>query len=750
MHGYSRYFTLLMLTACAAFAQKPAPYSTAGVSDTVSHGRPAPKPDSAVVNLDRMVVTATRTKRLISETPASVSIVSAEQIECSPAKNIDDLIATKSGIQVKRVVGIGEGVPSTIMIRGIPGAFGSSRILVLVDGIPTNASGTPFMILNEIPLDAIERVEIVRGPYSALYGANAFGGVVNVITKQGDGRPNALLSLESGYPFTLLYQTAHSGVPVSEALGGSVGTTYWNMQGQSSGGNERAGFLVSAGFRTIGDYLLRDYATNEKPDTTYILKNKNYDYRDIRLFGKGNVRISDKVGITLNARYFDSDLGFGMTRFLVPDSQDIITTGRKFLVGPSMDIRLTDRLDLTVGGYYRHLDGEFWNEKASDSMYITASETLLANERSYWKSTSNDWQVESRLLARVGSHQTLTAGIDYLRNAINFGAYVNPITGDTFPNSHGRKDYITNFGVFVQDEIVLFNRLNIVPGVRLDYHSTFGAAVSPKLGVSWKAIDMLRLRGSVGRAFEAPTLSQLYMPDLTINPSFVLRPNPDLTPEYLWAADAAVELTPLKSLRLQVGGFYNDMRDLIVPKVMPDKAVSHANVSDSWSTGLELEGEYQVVPSLTLSAGYVFQQSRDVYATKIRSKFAERDTIVPLDYVPAHSATAELRFHRVFRHRTLNVTFSEAYVGYRRYQDWTAPDSLIGSMPDNGTGEPLVMPPLFHLPAYWRTDAMVKLRFSSYLWAAFSIQNMFNVLYEENAGTLASGRFATFKIGAEF
>jgi outer membrane cobalamin receptor len=99
-----------------------------------------------------MVITATRTNRLISQTPASVGVISQEEIEISPAKNMDDLIMKETGVQVRRVVGIGEGVPSDIIIRGIPGSFGSSRTLILVDGIPTNVSGTPFLILNEIPL----------------------------------------------------------------------------------------------------------------------------------------------------------------------------------------------------------------------------------------------------------------------------------------------------------------------------------------------------------------------------------------------------------------------------------------------------------------------------------------------------------------------------------------------------------------------------------------------------------------------
>jgi len=107
--------------------------------------------EEEVRSLDRMVVAATRTRRRISETPASVSVVSREDIEVSAAKDVNDLIANETGVQARRVAGMGEGVPYDIIMRGIPGALAATRVLVLVDGIPTNASGTPFLILNEIP-----------------------------------------------------------------------------------------------------------------------------------------------------------------------------------------------------------------------------------------------------------------------------------------------------------------------------------------------------------------------------------------------------------------------------------------------------------------------------------------------------------------------------------------------------------------------------------------------------------------------
>jgi outer membrane cobalamin receptor len=161
-------------------------------SDTQSIAIPGP--DTSVVaqkqtipdtngRFDKVVVTGTRTPRSIKENPANITVITREQIASSASTNVSDLLLYEPGIIVRRPTGMGEGGTGDINIRGVPGATAATRTLVLVDGIPTNAAGTPFLIINEVPMEAIERVEIVRGPYSNLYGPNAFGGVINIITR---------------------------------------------------------------------------------------------------------------------------------------------------------------------------------------------------------------------------------------------------------------------------------------------------------------------------------------------------------------------------------------------------------------------------------------------------------------------------------------------------------------------------------------------------------------------------------------
>ncbi len=723
----------------------------------------------SVVSLDKVIVTATRTKRLMSETPASVSVISEDEIAISPAKNIDDMLQYETGVQVKRVVGMGEGIPSDIIIRGIPGALSATRTLILVDGIPTNASGTPYLIINEIPLAAIKSVEIVRGPYSSLYGANAFGGVVNIRTKEGYGKPGFGVSLESGYPFTVLHKYAVNERSMRTSLSESGSDTYWNVSGISSGGNEKVHYMISAGYRNIGNYLLRDYAiTKHDHDTTH-KRNENYDYRDTRFFGKCGISITEQLSAELHLRFFDSELGFGLTKKILPDSVPIETKGRKFVIGPVVKYTPNDNLDFTLQAFYRTLIGEFKNEEPiTDDLYVPGR----------WNLQSHDWQVELQSVFKLGSANIITGGIEYLGNYIDFGAKVNLVTSEVIPGSDSTQDGIANFALYIQDEISLFDKLNIVPGFRWDYHSDFGSALSPKLGISYQLFRRMRIRTSAGRAFRAPTLSELYMPPLVIDPEFVLNPNSDLQPEYLWAIDGALEFTPIPALKVQLGLYYNFMDNLVLTQIDttnlieiiqdpdPQFGITHMNAAEAWARGFEFEFEWQAVQWFNIFGNYVYQQTRNVFAGEERTYFQydkgymEKDFEVPLDYIPEHTFGMGLFVKKNIRDVTLEGTVIETYVGKRRYLEWTEidldPDNPVENDVKIIPGETSLFeeihldPPLIELEPYWLTDIGIKCTYRNHIWFSLNIQNLFNATHEEQGGTLAPGRFATVTVGGEF
>lgn len=704
--------------------------------------------------LDKMVVSATRTRRKISETPASVSVITSKDIELSPAKDINDLIANETSVQVRRYVGMGEGVPSDIMMRGIPGALAATRTLILVDGIPTNASGTPFLILNEIPVEIIESIEIVRGPYSSLYGANAFGGVINVVTKRGDGPPGGAAVFETGYPFSVLNAWLNDE-HIGEAARTGAKQALWNGDIMSSGGNEKINYLVNGGYRTIGNYFMNDSALVKTSDTSYFIPAENYDYTDTRLFGMVGYRFSEKLSLDLHARYFKSDLGFGYTRYS-PDTVDIDIAGYKLIIGPQLNYTVNDAVTLRAVGYGRQVVGSYADEMNSRPIV--------------WEANTRDWQIDLQGVIKIDENHILSVGSEYLINNITFGD-VEDASTDTLVEK-GLSERITNGGAYLQDEIALFDRLHLVPGLRVDYHSEFGMAFSPKLGVSHTFTDRIRARGSAGRAFRAPNHTEMFMPRLSIDDNVTLVSNPDLQPEYIWAFDAGVDFN-WSALEVQLGGFYNNMKDLIGQGIHINREafltgvwkadVTHDNISSAWSAGGECETTWKILRGLSLTGSYTFMQSRNNNASDMAAYFkrhlGERSGTtkedIPLDYIPTHKGSIGFRTAGNFGPVCLSFTFDELIIGERYYLNFghvqIGDENELRIIPNSRdlTAPPKVNPPLSRLPSYARTDLMLQCRYQKY-WLTVAVQNLFNAEYEESFGTLAPRQLATVKIGASF
>jgi outer membrane receptor for ferrienterochelin and colicins len=687
--------------------------------------------DDSIENLDDIIVTASRTKRIVSETPASVSVITKNTIASSAAKTIEDLLLTQTGVQVKRSVFLGEGIPSDIIIRGIPGSLLSPRTLILVDGIPTNASGTPFLIVNEVPMEAIERIEIVRGPYSSLYGANAFGGVINIITREGYGKVRGSVNGQTSYPFNILQQYYSEKKSMATSLKKAGPLALWSINGTGSGGNEDLSYLASMGYRTIGNYLLRNYAIARDGSNYYRKKADNYDCSDVRIFSKLKFFPTNNSTISLHMRYFNSDLGFGKTKNIFPDSMDVNTKGEKILVGPRAEIIFSKYFTLRAGGFYRFVTGEFWSEED------TASEK---GRPTYWKSRTSDWQAEAQGFLSLGKGGTLTIGADFLRNSGNFGAFEDPTTGIALPHSHSTKKAIVNGAGYVQDELKLFDRLNVVPVVRLDYHSQFGSAFSPKLGISYKIMEMVRFHSSAGRSFRAPSLAELYLPDFPVTPGIKLKPNPDLQPEYIWGFDGGFDVMPINKCVVKINAFYNLMDNLINQTIVSNPNtgifITHRNISAAWSQGIELECEWRFLQWLSLAAHGTIQDSRD------------KTYKVTLDYVPRYMFGSTIGLAGVIGSMKMDGQIGFNYIGKRNYLDFQHTDSTTQII---STLEGLkYVPPSRRLPSYYTLDLSYRIFLLQRLWLNLTVQNLLNAEYEEAPGNLAPGIFPSLKIGYDF
>ncbi|HSE96482.1 MAG TPA: TonB-dependent receptor plug domain-containing protein, partial [Methylomirabilota bacterium] len=195
----------------------------AGLAVGAAEGQPpAAAPTAGEVHrADPVVVTATRSEQRLEEIGASVTVVPEEVLEAQQYRLVEEALRAVPGVDVQR-----SGSPgklTTIRIRGA----NPTQVQVLIDGVRVKSATTGDFDFADLPLDDIERIEVVRGPQSTLYGADAVGGVVNIITRRGQGTPSAFVDVEGGNYETFRLRAGASGAvgPWSASLGASGVTT---------------------------------------------------------------------------------------------------------------------------------------------------------------------------------------------------------------------------------------------------------------------------------------------------------------------------------------------------------------------------------------------------------------------------------------------------------------------------------------------------------------------------------------------
>lgn len=678
--------------------------------------------DSAATELNKIIVSATKQSRSIHDIPVSATIIDKEMIQHSAAKNLTDVLQYVMGVQVKCPVGMGEGVPADIVMRGIPGALTATRVLILVDGIPTNLSGTPFLLLNEIPLDAVRKVEVIRGPFSSIYGANAFGGVINIITETGDGKPNVKLTGESSLPFTAAHNYGLEGRETGAKFWKeSTNLAYWNASAVAGGGNEHFDILAAGGARTIGNYYLSDSTFARKGNDTFNMSSHNHDYSDARLFLKSDVRFNDKAKLSVHLRYFNSELGFGPTE-TNPDA-DVIIKGNKLLAGTFFDYSALDNLHLKIGGFGRIVGGEYFDKADSVGGKLVPTS---------WDVNSQDVQGEASAIYTPLDILSVIAGADLLWSKINFGALKFRSSGEVRPGETEIARRFRNTGVYAQADIKL-PYVNVVPALRLDYHSQFGWMFSPKIGVSSRLLDHLTLRTSFGDAFRAPSTVELY--GNMIVGTFKIRGNSDLLAEKVQAFDFGFETDILKGVTLESNFFYNDMENLITIDIGPDAIngiVSNKNLDNAWSSGVESEIAWNPILPLVCTVNYTFTESENLSYN------------VPLDYVPKHKLNASVRYNNKVGPGVLRCSINEGFVGRRQYADWRSAPNMKTVVVDNKVVL-TITPSFVKLKPYFLTDVSASYTFKNNHEIALDIMNLFNVKIEQSGGTLLPGLFPSLK-----
>jgi outer membrane receptor for ferrienterochelin and colicins len=519
----------------------------------------------AAVKVDK-VYGASKHEQLISEAPSSVTIVTADDFKKFGYRTLADALRSVRGMYVTY-----DRIYDYIGIRGVnrPGDYGG-RVLITINGHRLNDpiydqafNGTEFLL----DVDLIERVEVIRGPGSSLYGNNAFFAVVNVITRTG----NAFKGVE-----------ASGSVASYDAYTGrlSYGNRFENgvellLSGTwfESEGHER---LQDPNFRAFNNGIA-DHLDGDRAPSVWA----SLSYGDFSLEG-GYV---DRRKEIPNAPY---DILFDVRPAWQEDARGF--AGLKFQHEFENDWQVLTRLfyDYYHSDLFAPFDGADLN---------LPGQTVFNHD----VGTANWLDGEVQLTKRLFEQHLLTLGGEFrydleLRQR-SFDVAPSLVTADV-------KSHNDNFGLYAQDEFSIRTNLILNAGVRLDYFESFGDTVNPRAAIIYSPLDDMTFKLIYGQAFRAPNA---YERDYRF-PGYL--PNPGLRPEHINSYEAVWEQGLGEHFRVTGDLFYNDIHDLITQVFDPAlNSFIFRNTDKVQASGAELELDGHWADGLRGWASYTFVEA---------------------------------------------------------------------------------------------------------------------------------------------
>ncbi|EKO3810386.1 TonB-dependent receptor [Vibrio harveyi] len=578
---------------------------------------------------EQLVVTATRTQMELKDAPASMSVITAEDIENDPGITLADIVSNATSVE--------SDFDSTragrqqISIRGMD----SKYTLIMVNGRRMSSAsaivrGNDFD-LSAIPMDSIERVEIIRGPMSALYGSDGMGGTINIITKSPDNDWSSQLSLDNTSP------------------------------NDGNGGQEYTVGLTTSG-ALIDDTLFARFSVSQTSRNAWqpytgikSVKGQDYDRSEITaLEGRDSLAMFGTLSWHLaDNQFIDLDLGYS------DDERDTAAESATTVLYSESRVKRNNQALSHTG---------FWSWGDTQVRYSRENVENIEAANDGADSIEELTQIfEASATTYLGESHTVTFGVDYQTSQLTNPEHIK-----------GNKAEAYQGAVFVQDQWEMTDTLTATIGGRLDKHEHYGEEFSPRVYLVHQTTDDLVLKGGVGKAFKAPTMTQNH-PDFSMNSckgNCNIVGNEDLEAETSvnyefsalysgrnWNLEGAVFRNEIENLIEQtdifceVGTWSSAVMSCIddngdpIDRELSNPYKSYQNVSKAVIQGVELTGSIQFTEQWAMSGNYTYLDTED------------KSTGEELNERYKHSAFARLNWYPT---QDLNLFASARYRGERK------------------------------------------------------------------------------------
>ncbi|GMO29212.1 MAG: TonB-dependent receptor [Termitinemataceae bacterium] len=545
---------------------------------------------------DEITVTGTRYNTRLKDTPVAVEIITSEEIAEQNADTIEDVLANY-GLEHNT-----NGMGDYVTMQGL----GEGRILYLINGRRIAGRLAQRMNGETMPLGDIQRIEIVRGPQSALYGSDSIGGVINIITK----KPDEIFS-----------------------------------------------FKTSIKNRSLPAY--NNPETDDDPDPSYNIVNNIFHEQILNVttnFAVGAWHTSLVLGAARSAFYLDEQ----KQRSILPEYY-------RFNGALNSNIKISDTVELNFGGTYMNMQSDDSDDSDKSAINLTRYSYTRAGgyvdlewrpnsdwgfnfniyddyyqrdkdeytaKTNFWDSGNNH---ENENIAAAGvlgnyygfDHWVLTVGLD--------GSY-NSMKKFNFDNDGSKFAAVDKESLFLQAERFTKNKYSVIGGIRLERNSQFGFIAAPKISAMYHISPNVRILGGAGMGYRAPAFSDLYQ--LTDSAAYVVYNNPDINPEYSISVNGGTEFY-IDFFTAHINYYYSEMFDEIVAFYKdndgdiyygsaPKNAIKNDegkniryrdNIARSRRTGLDAEMRVNIFKGIYTAGGYSW-----IYAYNITEDKEIHDT----------------------------------------------------------------------------------------------------------------------------
>jgi len=688
------------------------------------------KKEKDVTKFEDVVVTATRTEKSVESAPGSVNVVTKKEMETRNIKTVDEALDTLPGVFNRRQ-SLAD-TQSSIILHGIPD---QKRTLILRDGVTLNNGYDGSVSFTALPTENVEKIEVVQGPFSSLYGGNAMGGVVNIITKMPEKREFTLISgygsawhrgesLDDMQKYYLSYgdkPTDKLRLLFNYGYKATNGFSKWlNVQSTQPPAGI-TGWSYTSDTQGNTRYLIGDKGDNTWWDDNIGIKAR-YDLTQESKLGLSFARTRYKYNYDEPHTYLKDASGNPVYSYTgVNQSTFVSTTGSGAKEVNQYNVNFETEIGIVKTKLSFGLNDEVKN-------WYTQAGTLIAGGPGGTVSNTpnQNYNMDLQFTLPIFTRHILTFGGAYKYDTANteksgLSDWKDETSTTTLTNNYGGKD--RTYALFIQDEILILNNLTVYIGFREDwwesydgYANQFGAVAfaktydsrsdssfNPKLSVVYKPFDSTTLRTSAGQSFRGPTVLELFT--TYVLSGITYNGNPDLKPETVQSWDVGITQGLWKGAKFSATYFENYMKDLIYNTTVSATERKYMNAGRAESKGITLEIEQRFDKFLRLFANYTYTDARIKENSANPASVDKRLTFMPDTMVNA-GAESEIG--------PFSASLTGRYVG-KRYSTDTNTDTVNNVY---GSYDP-----------YFTADAKVSYKVTKFAKVSVSVDNIGDVHY---------------------